>query len=57
MSCPPRVRSALASVDGVEDVKLDYEAKTVTVSYGNDSSPDAMIAALDKAGFGATVVN
>lgn len=51
------MRSALASVDGVEDVKLDYGAKTVTVSYGNDSSPDAMIAALDKAGFGATVVN
>lgn len=51
------MRSALASVDGVKDVKLNYEAKTVTVSYGNDSAPEDMIAALDKAGFGATVVN
>lgn len=50
------MRSALASVDGVEDVKVNFKAKTVSVSCEDDSSTEAMIAALDKAGFGATVV-
>lgn len=38
-------------------MKVNYEAKTVSVFADDDSSTEAMIAALDKAGFGATVVN
>ena len=51
------MRSALASVDGVEDVKVNFKAKTVSVSSEAGSSTEDMIAALDKAGFGATVVD
>jgi len=38
-------------------VKVNYKAKTVAVYAEDDSSTEAMIEALDKAGFGATVVN
>ena len=50
------MRSALASVDGVEDVKVNFKAKTVSVSCQDGSSTEAMVEALDKAGFGARVV-
>jgi copper chaperone CopZ len=56
VGCPPRVRSALESVDGVESVEVDYSRKTATVhcsSGGCDTA--ALIAALERADYGASV--
>jgi len=50
------VRSALANVDGVDHVKVNFNAKTVSVFCEDDSSTEAMVEALAAAGFGATIV-
>jgi copper chaperone CopZ len=50
------VRSALASVDGVEEVEIDFAAKKAHVAVAADP-PDnaALVAAVEKAGFGAEI--
>jgi copper chaperone CopZ len=49
------VRSALETVDGVEETKIDYQKKTATVTYTSDATVDELIAALEKAGYGGSV--
>ena len=56
VACPPAVRDALKSVDGVAEVKVDFETKTATVNV-NPTKFDQTKAleALTNAGFTATV--
>ena len=51
------MRSALSSIPGVQDVKVDYSAKTATVHVDKDAVPseEAIVAALEKAGFGGSL--
>lgn len=51
------MQGALAKVPGVADSDLDFRAKTVvvTVEEGADVKPEALVKALEGAGFGATV--
>ena len=55
MGCPPRVEGALEKVAGVEGVDVDFETKTVKVTCGKDTNPEALVAALEGAGFGGSV--
>ena len=55
MNCPPRVQGALASVDGVDSVEVDYAGKTATVTCSSGCSEEEIVAALKGAGFEATV--
>ncbi|MDX1935360.1 MAG: heavy-metal-associated domain-containing protein [Capsulimonadales bacterium] len=49
--CARAIRTALGRVDGVQEVTVDVEAKTVTVRY--ETTTDAVREALDRAGFPA----
>lgn len=56
----PLVEQALANVDGVEGVRMDFGSKTASIdavhpACGGDGF-DAMIAALEDAGFGGSIV-
>ncbi len=55
MNCPPQVRSALESVDGVESVEVDYAAKTATIIASGEVSEEEMIEALEAANYGGSV--
>lgn len=50
--CTPRVQTALAAVDCVEDVQVDFAGGTVTVTCRGACDVDALIAALEASGFG-----
>jgi copper chaperone CopZ len=49
------VRSALANVDGVESVEIDFAAKTATVTGSSDLSSEDLISALEGTKFSAEV--
>lgn len=49
------MQSALSSVEGVDDVSVDFAAKTATVQVGGPLHPDDLIGAIEGAGFGATI--
>jgi copper chaperone CopZ len=49
------VQSALRSVPGVESAKVDFDAKTATVTCKGSCDSKAMVAALQKAGFDGKV--
>ena len=51
VECPPKVQHALASVEGVERVAVDFNAQTATVS-GRGYSRARLVAAVQRAGFG-----
>ena len=55
MGCPPRVRSALESVEGVETAEVDFESKTATVTCSKGCDEAKLVAALEEAGFGGKV--
>jgi copper chaperone CopZ len=42
-------------VDGVESAEVDFSTKTVTVSCSTGCDKDALVSALEKAGFGGDV--
>ncbi|WP_323675710.1 heavy metal-associated domain-containing protein [Halorubellus sp. PRR65] len=50
--CEQTVEDALADVDGVTDASADNEADTVTVE--GDADVDALVAAVEDAGYDAT---
>jgi len=55
-TCPITVKKSLEKVCGVSTVKVDYDKKTVTVTYDPDKTkPDALIHATTDAGFPSTV--
>ncbi len=49
------MQAALSSVEGVEGVEVDYQAKTATVKTNGHADTAAMVDALKAAGYGATV--
>ncbi|HIF40369.1 MAG TPA: heavy-metal-associated domain-containing protein [Planctomycetes bacterium] len=51
MGCPPRVRSALKKVDGVQSVDVDYLSATATVKVDASCSNKSLLEALDGVGF------
>ena len=53
--CEAAVRSELAKVAGVTGVDVDLERKDVVVT-GADVDVDAVVAAIDEAGYDAVVV-
>ena len=46
--CVQAITGQVASVQGVTDLAIDLDAKTVTVTGGDDA---AVVAAIDEAGF------
>ena len=50
--CSAAIRAELEGVAGVEDVEIDLDAKRVTVC--GEASRDAVVAAIDEAGYEAT---
>ena len=53
VNCPPRVQAALESVPGVEQAEVDYDTRTATVHCSGGCDRAALVAALQKQGFGA----
>ena len=52
LGCPPAVKSALESVEGVSDVVVDYDTKTATVSVDSSKfKKEVAVEALSHAGF------
>ena len=51
MGCPPRVRSALKNVEGVQSVDVDYLSATATVKVGAGCTNKSLLEALDGVGF------
>ncbi len=55
--CPITVRKAMEQVSGVEEVKIDFEAKTATVIFDPaQATPEAIAAASENAGYPAQVI-
>jgi len=54
--CPITVRKAMEKVEGVGEVKTDFEAKTATVTFdATIATPEAIAAASTNAGYPAHV--
>ena len=51
------MQSALSSVDGVDNVEIDYDAKTATVTCASGCSTEALTEALEGTKFSATAQN
>ena len=54
--CPPNVKKDLMTVEGVEDVKVDFKTKTATVKTSGNVDSDALVKSLREQ-FTATVEN
>lgn len=52
MGCPPRVQAALESVEGVEDVTVDYKSKIAQFRVTRPTQMSEIAAALEGAGYG-----
>lgn len=52
--CATSIKNALGKQPGISSVDVNVDAKTVTVTH--DAPSDAVVAALDRAGFTATPV-
>ena len=46
--CKSTIEAAVAGLDGIDDVQVDIDAKTVTVAGGDD---DAVVTAIEEAGY------
>ncbi|MGH8333013.1 MAG: mercury resistance system periplasmic binding protein MerP [Pseudomonas fluorescens] len=54
--CPITVRKSLEQVSGVQSAKVDFDKKTVTVTFDPDKAqPDALIKATTNAGYPSTL--
>ena len=54
--CPLTVEKAMRAVDGVQDVAIDFAAKTASVSFDDlKASPEAIEDASTNAGYPATL--
>ena len=49
------MQSALRSVDGVENVEIDFDHKTAKVTCNGYCDHEALVAALEKANYGGRV--
>ena len=53
--CAKMIEKKLADTKGVQEVKVDYEAKTATVNFDLDKlSSDQLVKAVESAGDGKT---
>lgn len=50
-SCAASVRKALSAVDGVKNIKVDIDDKTVIVEFEDPAETQAIEAAMIEAGF------
>ena len=60
MACPPQLRKAIATLDGIEesDIAVDYDAKTATVSLGEgDPSVEQILACVSGTKYTLAVAN
>ena len=55
-SCVGRVEKALAKLDGVQEVSVNLATETATVTAADTVTPEALSAAVDKAGYVAGVI-
>jgi mercuric ion binding protein len=56
-TCPIAVKQAMASVDGVRSVTVDFEARRATVVFdAARATPDAIARAATNAGFPTTAI-
>lgn len=56
-TCPIAVKQAMAAVDGVKSVNVDFEAKRATVVFdAARATPDAIARAATNAGYPATPI-
>jgi len=54
--CPITIRKALERVPGVNEAKVDFDRKTVTVTYDPDrTTPDAFVKATTQVGYPSTI--
>src|SRR5947199_5101910 len=53
-SCVRRVERALAKVEGVETANVNFASETALVTADASVSPERLVAAVEKAGYGAT---
>lgn len=51
--CANSIKKALGSIDGISVVDVDVDSKNITVNHGEKVSREAIIDALDRAGFEA----
>ena len=51
--CAASIKKALGNIDGISAVEVDVDSKKVTVEHGENVSHEAIIDALDRAGFEA----
>jgi copper chaperone len=49
--CAGAIKNALGKVNGVSQVEVDVETKTVKVSHGGEVSREEIVGVLDDAGF------
>jgi copper chaperone len=49
--CANSIKRALGRIQGIQAVEVDVPTKHVTVTFGDDTTPADISAALDKAGF------
>ncbi len=54
--CPPKIKEDLMTVNGVQEVTVDYETKTATVKASDGVDSDVLVKSLRKQ-FTATVQN
>ena len=54
--CPPKIKEDLMTVEGVQEVKVDFKTKTATVKTAGEIDSGALVKSLRK-GFTATVQN
>ena len=52
--CEAAVKAEVGKVPGVESVSVDLDAKDVVIA-GADLDPEALVAAVDEAGYEATI--
>lgn len=51
--CATSIKKALGNIEGISAVEVDVDSKKVTVDHGAGVSREAIIDALDRAGFEA----
>ncbi len=52
--CANAIKKAVGGLGGVRQVDVDVDAKIVTVTHGEEASREAIVDALDRAGFTAS---
>ena len=54
-ACSARVGKALSGVDGVREAEVNLPLERASIEIDGDVGPQALIAAVEKAGYGATL--